>query len=163
MTRLATTLDLAEAQEEVSHPVQSKKSLLTEETLQALEQEIHPTSILPTSKEMTRAQQSIANTVRNRGVTLVSSYHEPPKSGNRIQSAFQELMSARPSSREMVDSNRSFLLSNPSKFGTLERVARTLTSFVTQNWYYLRFFILGFAIFLGLLLFPPLLGAVIAL
>lgn len=170
MSRLAPLLDIAEEVPPTEVILQSKKSALTEESLQALEAELHPRSnSLPVLPMEARSTVFSATRKRVPAVTLASSYREPQSilhntkiTGGPIQSAFQALASARPSSRELVDSNRSFLLSNPSRYALLERIPRIITTFVTQNWYFLRFFILGLAAIIALAVFPGLIAAALA-
>ena len=79
----------------------------------------------------------------------------PTFSKQKTMDLMKEVMSARPSSRELVDSNRSFLLSNTTNYGILERVARTVTTFMTQNWYYVRFVLIGLAVLFGVFVIGP--------
>lgn len=85
----------------------------------------------------------------------------PPQQQQRptpsvLQNAMVAVMSAAPSSRERKSSNRSWLVSNPrERYSRLERVPRIIHQFVTQNWYYLRFILIGVAVVLGVFVLLP--------
>ena len=82
----------------------------------------------------------------------------PSAAAPSLAGILDEVMTAAPPSRELTDSQRSFLVSNPEKYSRMERMVRLIHMFITQNWYWLRFLLIGTGVVLALLLLAPLIA-----
>jgi len=72
-----------------------------------------------------------------------------------LNNALSQVLTASPPSRELLDSQKSYLVSNPSRYGFPERIVRLVHKFITENHWWLRFIGIGLGVIIAVLFIAP--------
>jgi hypothetical protein len=68
------------------------------------------------------------------------------------------ILNTAPPERELLDSQKSYLVSDVQRYGIPERVVRLAHKFLTENFYWIRFLFMGVGVIIALLFIAPIIA-----
>jgi hypothetical protein len=78
--------------------------------------------------------------------------------GGMWETMLSGILNTAPPSRELLDSQKSYLVSNPERYGFPERVVRLVHKFIVEEWFWLKYLFAGIAVMLALLFLAPIIA-----